>query len=184
MAQPPRLMTPSSRHQAGFTLVEMMVAMSIGLIVTLGAGQLFIISLQSFQTTRALGERQALLMFTMQSLAQDIRRAREPAFDNGILTVSREGDGDCAGTFIRQYRQGDFLDRDEGWELNVREWCQGESAPAFQPFVAGLAEGGFEPRALGDGVWLLALRLFSTEHQAEVSLSLHVVNRAQALREP
>lgn len=183
MAQSCRFV-PYAKRQAGFTLVEMMVAMAIGLVVTMGAGQLLIASLQNYQATRALGERQALLAFTMESLVQDIRRAVDPAFDNGTLMVSRSAGGDCTGTLRREYRQGGFIGDAEGWELVVREWCEGEAPPAFQPFAAGLAEGGFELAAGGNSVWDIILTLFATEQNAEATVSLRVVNRAQALSEP
>ncbi|XKE47193.1 prepilin-type N-terminal cleavage/methylation domain-containing protein [Halomonas organivorans] len=62
-------------RQRGFGLVELLVAMAIGLIVTLGAGAVFLDIHRNQAVTQALGEQQSLLTFAADSLIQDVRRA-------------------------------------------------------------------------------------------------------------
>lgn len=59
----------------GFTLVELMVALAIGLIISLAAGQLFLNGLRNFQKIEELSDRQAALTFVSDVLLNDIRRA-------------------------------------------------------------------------------------------------------------
>ena len=44
--------------QSGFSLVELMIALVIGLLILLGAGQLFVMSKQSYDQMAALAMRQ------------------------------------------------------------------------------------------------------------------------------
>lgn len=59
----------------GFTLVELIVALAIGLIITLAAGQLFLNGLLNFKKLEELSDRQAALTFVSDVLMNDIRRA-------------------------------------------------------------------------------------------------------------
>ncbi len=59
---------------SGFSLVELMVAMVIGLVIILGAGQLFLNGFQSFRQVEALGDKQAALTFVSDVLVREIRR--------------------------------------------------------------------------------------------------------------
>lgn len=49
--------------QQGFSLVELMVAMAIGTVIILGAGQLFLITFQTFKTVDELSRKQESLIF-------------------------------------------------------------------------------------------------------------------------
>ncbi|HEY9816904.1 MAG TPA: prepilin-type N-terminal cleavage/methylation domain-containing protein, partial [Candidatus Obscuribacterales bacterium] len=66
-----------SRHQCqqGFSLVELMVALVISLLITLGAFQLFLVGKKSFDHELALAERQSSLRFLVDSISYDIRSA-------------------------------------------------------------------------------------------------------------
>ena len=65
-------------QQKGFTLVELMVAMTIGTVIILGAGQLFLTTFQTFRTVDALSRKQEsliLLESTPIHLAQYYRHS-------------------------------------------------------------------------------------------------------------
>ncbi|MGM0823670.1 MAG: PilW family protein [Pseudomonadota bacterium] len=63
------------RHaQRGFTLVELMVAMAIGTIIILGAGQLFLTTFQTFQQVDKVSRKQENLVFIAQRVTSEIRQ--------------------------------------------------------------------------------------------------------------
>lgn len=64
----------STRSQAGFTLVELLVAMVIGLLVMGGATQLFISSQQSFRFQTALADMQDTGRFALDTMAMELRQ--------------------------------------------------------------------------------------------------------------
>lgn len=66
---------PSTIRQGGFSLVELMVALLIGLVIILGAGQLFLVGFQNFRKIEELSDKQAAITFIADTLLRDIRRA-------------------------------------------------------------------------------------------------------------
>lgn len=64
-----------NRQQSGFGLVEALVAMSLGLFLTLGVLQIFQSSLQSARTQDALSRIQENGRFALETLARDLRMA-------------------------------------------------------------------------------------------------------------
>lgn len=78
------------KQQAGFTLVELMVALVIGLLVTAGAIQIFVMSKRAFQEMDALSDRQETLRFIVDVISLDIRTAStfEVENDNSSLRLS------------------------------------------------------------------------------------------------
>lgn len=63
------------RHsQSGFTLLELMVAMAIGTVIILGAGQLFLTTFQTFKEVDKVSRKQENLMFIAQSITREIRQ--------------------------------------------------------------------------------------------------------------
>ncbi|WP_447927228.1 PilW family protein [Vreelandella sp. EE27] len=65
----------ASPPQAGFTLVELLVAMVIGVMVVLGATQLFVASQRSYQITTALANMQDTGRFALETLSRELRHA-------------------------------------------------------------------------------------------------------------
>ena len=63
------------RLQRGVTLVEMMLAMSIGLVLTLGAVQIFVSSKQAYRANDALARIQENGRYALNFLKRDIRAA-------------------------------------------------------------------------------------------------------------
>lgn len=65
----------STAHVRGFSLVELMVALVLGLIVIAGAGSVFLASSQTYRTNQALSEVQTNARIGFELLARDIREA-------------------------------------------------------------------------------------------------------------
>ncbi|MCK2185422.1 PilW family protein [Halomonas getboli] len=76
----------------GFSLVELLVALVIGLIIVLGAGTLFITGLQSFNRMDKLAQRQETLRYVVDVMSDDVRSAFNPTSQNAIATTNRAVD--------------------------------------------------------------------------------------------
>ncbi len=73
----------STRHgQRGFSLIELMIAMVLGLIVIAGAGSVFLASSRTYRTNTALSEVQTNSRIAFELLARDIRNAGQSACNN------------------------------------------------------------------------------------------------------
>lgn len=64
---------PMERQQ-GFTLTEVMVAMAMGLLIVIGAGQLFLGTLQTTRHVDALSRQQEALIFAVSTITQTLRQ--------------------------------------------------------------------------------------------------------------
>lgn len=63
------------RQQYGVTLIELMIAMTIGLLIVIGMGSLFIQTKQSFRQNEVIAQMQEEARFGMSELAQNISMA-------------------------------------------------------------------------------------------------------------
>lgn len=68
-------MTPAQTRQAGFSLVELMVAMTIGFIVVGAVGYLYIGSRGAFRTTDNMSRMQESARYALDLMAREIRMA-------------------------------------------------------------------------------------------------------------
>lgn len=64
-----------ARRVTGFTLVELLIAMLLGLVVILGVGSMFISSQQVYRTSKALADAQDSARVAFEMLSRDIRHA-------------------------------------------------------------------------------------------------------------
>ncbi|WP_163558322.1 prepilin-type N-terminal cleavage/methylation domain-containing protein [Halomonas sp. NO4] len=80
-----------SAKQGGFSLVELMVALLIGLVIILGAGQFFLTGFQNFRKVEELADKQAALTFAADVLLREIRRGD---YDSDKYTISPSVNGD------------------------------------------------------------------------------------------
>lgn len=71
-----------ARPSSGFTLVELMVAMLLGLIVIAGVVSVFLATQQSYRTNQALGDVQDSSRIAFEMMARDIRDAGLTGCDN------------------------------------------------------------------------------------------------------
>ncbi|RCV87020.1 PilW family protein [Billgrantia montanilacus] len=171
-----------SRHQRGFSLIELMVALVIGLIIILGAGQLFLMGFQTFRQTELMGNKQAALTFATEMLIRDIRRANTINDDSVFnLVVPNNGDLASCGSganVTKEYWVEEFNGENT---LMLKVGCP--TVPEFtEPLVGGFVSGGFPmPSSLGDGVWELVFRLESGVADNPDEFTFHAVNRNAAV---
>ncbi|RDB42294.1 prepilin-type N-terminal cleavage/methylation domain-containing protein [Halomonas sp. DQ26W] len=172
---------PPRRHR-GFSLIELMVALVIGLIIILGAGQLFLMGFQTFRQTELMGNKQAALTFAAETLIRDIRRAS--AIDNGSvfnLVVPNNGDlasCDAEDEVTKEYWVEEY---DGEHTLMLKASCP-TVAEFTEPLVGGFSDNGFPmPIDLGDGVWQLVFRLQSSVQGEFDEFTFHAVNRSAAV---
>lgn len=191
-----------NRRQAGFTLVELMVALVIGLIIILGAGQLFLMGFQTFRQIELLGNKQAALTFATESLIRDIRRANldpvsgspEISFANGELRVefTNNGDtGECSdgSMVVRIYRlSASAVSTSEGWSLDMGQKCGTDpSGSDFEPLVTGFADGGFgrddSETDVSNGIWVITFSLLKNRDDLSDTddFAFRAVNRNEAI---
>lgn len=69
------------KRQSGFSLMEMMVALTVGLILIGGTGQIFLSGKQSFGVQEGMGNLQEAARFAQFFLQRDIRMAGYPRVD-------------------------------------------------------------------------------------------------------
>jgi type IV pilus assembly protein PilW len=66
---------PQKPFQAGLSLIELMIALALGLVLTLGVTQIFLGSSQTYRLGDALGKVQENIRFTLGTLQRDARMA-------------------------------------------------------------------------------------------------------------
>jgi len=73
----PDQLRPASRsgRQDGFTIVELMIAMLLGLIVIAGVSSVFLANQRAYRTNTALGDVQDASRIAFEMMARDIRQA-------------------------------------------------------------------------------------------------------------
>ncbi|WP_434983296.1 PilW family protein [Vreelandella zhaodongensis] len=60
--------------QRGFTLTELLVALVVGMVVILGAGQLFLSTFHTFRQVDTLGRHQETLLYATTTVTDTIRK--------------------------------------------------------------------------------------------------------------
>ncbi|WP_445003562.1 PilW family protein [Halomonas mongoliensis] len=176
------------KRSRGFSLVELMVAMVIGLIIILGAGQLFLTVFQTNRQVEALSEKQAAVNFAVETLLRDIRRANPGSISPGVnsleLVVPNRGDFSACAAGASVEKTYSL----SGGDLQLLQKCDEESSgphsivSAFDP--DGPNEGfnvELEP-GTGGAVWIVSFDLLATDGAgAADSLVFHAVNRTAAV---
>ncbi len=188
----------AASRQAGFSLVELMVALVIGLIIVLGAGQLFLTGIQSFRQVELLGNKQAALTFAADTLIRDIRRGNNNGitWNDPVLSVEftdKSGMDGCPGEVVtREYSVSENSVSDtEGWSLRMRQRCN-DGWSQHEPLVTGFGQDGLLIEAEdgdpsdGDnqGIYRVTFCLISKpgdESCGENTIHFHAVNRTAAL---
>lgn len=72
------------KHQRGFTLIELMIAMVLGLLVMAAAIAIFLSNKQAYSTTQSLGRIQESSQAAFEMMARDIREAGGNPCDIGL----------------------------------------------------------------------------------------------------
>ncbi|MCE8033920.1 prepilin-type N-terminal cleavage/methylation domain-containing protein [Halomonas sp. MCCC 1A11057] len=179
-------------RQSGFTLVELMVALAVGLIILLGAGQLLLMSFQTFRQIELMSNKQAALTFATETLVRDIRRSDTIAFNSGKgeLKVEFPNNGDTSACSARAqveriYRLSSrMVSAKEGWSLDMGQRClSGTGGMSFEPLVTSFMEGGFSAEEVIDGVWVIRFWLMANRDGSLMDeFEFRAVNRNQAVK--
>ncbi|MFP4244844.1 MAG: PilW family protein [Ectothiorhodospira sp.] len=85
------------RGNQGISLVELMVALVIGLVLTAGALQVLMANQASYRETQRWARVQETMAFATQYLARDLRGAEAVAYADGELSVTRDRRIDWCG---------------------------------------------------------------------------------------
>lgn len=91
-----------SHRQTGFTLVELMVAMVIGTVIILGAGQLFLTTFQTFQSVDKVSRKQEALIFAVNTLTDAGRKGNIDGY--AIVADERGANGSARHYCVLQDR--------------------------------------------------------------------------------
>src|SRR5690554_297887 len=86
------------RTQSGLSLIELMIAITLGLFLLAGVINLFVASRQSYQTQEALARMQEAGRFSMDFITQDLRRAGYWGGNADVSTLGPTPNASCAGT--------------------------------------------------------------------------------------
>ncbi len=89
----PRAVPRGVRHQAGLSLIELMIALLIGLVLILGLIQVFAASRQAYQLSQGIARNQENGRFAMDFLSRDLRMAGHTGCvnDQQLLTANAAG---------------------------------------------------------------------------------------------
>ena len=98
LTHPWRLPTTPSGRIAGFTLVELMIALVLGLLVIAGVGSVFLANKDAYRTNEALSQTQDAARTAFEFLARDIREAGSNPCGSEEIQSALNGSVECANT--------------------------------------------------------------------------------------
>lgn len=182
------------KRQRGFSLIELMVAMLIGLVIVLGAGNLLMTVFNTRDQVETLGEKQAALNFAVESLVRDMRRATDFVVEGSgeeieitLPDSSRDGCEDQEVPIKTYWVEEGELD---DYYLNLKLVCSGDeqwqeelvggfSGPLLvkEEVDAGLENGK-------DYGVRVTFNLKSTDGEGETdSFSFYAINRGKVVQD-
>lgn len=173
------------RSDQGFSLVELMVALLVGLIIMLGATQLFITGKLSYNRVELLAERQEALRFLTDVISLDIRTAAEMSVgvDAGGVAYLQLGYANrLADPYCNEVEELTALryQHVNGSDVGIKALCGTQAdwqAVALQPLVGGVAR--FSAQVGPDGRFVDIIIGFDKVVAEETAneFSLRVANR-------
>lgn len=89
---------PHVGREVGFTLVELMIALVLGLLVIAGVGSVFLANKDAYRTNEALSQTQDAARTAFEFLARDIREAGSTPCGSEGIQSTLEGSDECGGT--------------------------------------------------------------------------------------
>lgn len=96
MTRPAFPVHPPSRQQRGLSLIELMIALALGLIVTGAALAFFLTSKRTYATTESLGRLQEGGRAAFELMSRDVREAGANPCSSRAVVVNLLRDGDSA----------------------------------------------------------------------------------------
>ncbi|QFU01484.1 hypothetical protein FIU83_07505 [Halomonas sp. THAF5a] len=166
-------------RQRGATLVELMVALVLGLLVVARATQMYSGMRQTFALASDVSARQAGVGFITQQLLRHVRTAEAIEIDGEALTLTMNGDQGATYCGATQTSLALTYRRD-GETLRVEPDCPSAGSvlmTGIEGFVPEWAASG-EPYGVS-----LSLTLAETDHLPARTLTFHAVGRELALRQ-
>ncbi|MGH8507059.1 MAG: PilW family protein [Stenotrophobium sp.] len=125
----------SARHQVGLTLIELMLALLIGLIIIAGVGEVFLAGRASYNVQQRLGDLQENGRFALLFLQRDIRQAGFPknaiptidVFSTGLATpLTKDGGGNASDQISISYQA-------DATGIGPTTDCLGQTPPVATP---------------------------------------------------
>lgn len=107
--------TPSGRI-AGFTLVELMISLLLGLLLIAGVGSVFLANKDAYRSNEALSQAQDAARTAFEFLARDIRAAGSNPCGAGSVQSALTGSEECGGTEVLPGWVDDFAEAISGTE--------------------------------------------------------------------
>lgn len=128
---------PSTRGIGGFTLVELMVAVTIGLIILAAVSQIFATSRMSYKLEENLARVQENGRFAMEFLTRDLRMAGFAGCVN-VNQALNAGAGYSASNGLKNVGNDPKFVFAPQLHIQGYEWTgPGTWSPALPPFIAG-----------------------------------------------
>ncbi len=133
----PFIRNGAGRRARGFSLIELMIAMVLGLIVIAGAGSVFLASSRTYKTNQALSDVQTNSRIAFELLARDFRNAGQTACNNN---------GRVANT-INNPSNNWFSD----WSNALRGYTASQTDPAITSAMPARAASTDSVQVIGSG---------------------------------
>ena len=173
--------TIARKRATGLTLIELMIALVIGLILLLGVMQIFAASRSAYQLSEGLARTQENGRFAMDYLQRDIRMAGHFGCINDqarLLTTnalnSHMGVADNALNFAVSIRGYEATGSAPNNTVNLSSLPASTWSPALPAFLSGLSPA---PRAGSD---IVVLRDMASEGVPVIAVAAGQVNVASA----
>ena len=145
-------MSRNNHLQKGFTIVEIMVALTISLVLLAGVFQIYISSKESFRVQNELARLQENQRIAVEFLQRDIRQAGfipfGAAFIDNPIEVLDGDDGASDEIIVRYTSKKDCLGQDAPNDIAVNRYfidaeerlmCEGNGGGGAQPIADGVS---------------------------------------------
>lgn len=131
------------RIEAGFSLVELMIALVIGLIIVLGAGQLYLVSKENHTRMTSLSKRQEALRSIVDFVSLDVRTASTISASGTTLRMDYASGRRSDDPYCTSGADLDYVEYSHsGDDINVTFDC-GDGASGPEALVSGVEEFSF-----------------------------------------
>lgn len=127
---------------SGLSLVEVMIAMALGLVLLAGIYRVYLTTARTSVTTESLAARQETIRYISERISQDVRMAgyRGCLSDSGEIRNALNPDPVAAGSTRSEFTHSDFRYRydryAEGFDATVSDW-----SPALPASLSNVVAG-------------------------------------------
>ncbi len=188
-----------SVKKRGFSLVELMVALVLGLLVVAGAVQFFIVGKSGFNKVEELSKRQEALRFVADVMSVDVRTAKKRVGTNSsdgvyvdagndelVLTYPNGGRKDtvyCSSGSLYRLWYKYSSDADGNGTLGVDYDCDGDGSRDLGSFqhVVNVSDVAFQPEHPSLRIEVTFEPINSNESAGLREFSFKIVNRASVM---